>query len=83
VSEAVAAEPPARPDPPPGRVANRRAVIRNSLSVGLAVGAYGVAFGAASVGAGLSVAQTVLLSLFAFTGGTQFAVVGSSPRAAA
>ncbi len=76
MSEAVAAEPPARPDPPPGSIATRRAVIRNSLSVGLAVGAYGVAFGAASVGAGLSVVQTVLLSLFAFTGGTQFAVVG-------
>jgi predicted branched-subunit amino acid permease len=55
---------------------SRRAVIRNSLGVGLAVGAYGVAFGAASVAAGLSVLQTCLLSLLAFTGGTQFAVVG-------
>jgi predicted branched-subunit amino acid permease len=44
--------------------------------VGLAVGAYGFAFGAASVSAGLSVLQTCLLSLLAFTGGTQFAVVG-------
>jgi predicted branched-subunit amino acid permease len=55
---------------------SRRAVIRNSLGVGLAVGAYGVAFGAASVAAGLSVLQTCLLSLLAFTGGSQFAVVG-------
>lgn len=53
-----------------------RAVIRDSLGVGFAVGAYGVAFGAASVASGLSVLQTCLLSLVAFTGGTQFAVVG-------
>ncbi|MEO8889026.1 MAG: AzlC family ABC transporter permease [Jatrophihabitantaceae bacterium] len=54
----------------------QRAVIRDSLGVGLAVGAYGFAFGAASVSAGLSVLQTCLLSLLAFTGGTQFAIVG-------
>jgi predicted branched-subunit amino acid permease len=51
-------------------------VIRDSLGVGLAVGAYGFAFGAAAVAAGLSVLQSCLLSLLAFTGGTQFAVVG-------
>jgi predicted branched-subunit amino acid permease len=56
--------------------ATRASVIRNSLGVGLAVGAYGFAFGAASVAAGLSVLQTSLLSLLTFTGGTQFAVVG-------
>ena len=55
---------------------SRRGVVRDSLGVGIAVGAYGVAFGAASVAAGLSVLQTALLSLLAFTGGTQFAVVG-------
>jgi 4-azaleucine resistance transporter AzlC len=55
---------------------SRRAVIRNSLGVGVAVGSYGFAFGAASVAAGLSVLQTCLLSLVAFTGGSQFAVVG-------
>jgi branched chain amino acid efflux pump len=54
----------------------RSAVVRNSLGVGVAVGAYGFAFGAASVAAGLSVLQSCLLSLLAFTGGTQFAVVG-------
>lgn len=54
----------------------RRSVIRNSLGVGIAVGSYGFAFGAASVAAGLSVLQTCLLSLLTFTGGTQFAVVG-------
>lgn len=55
---------------------SRRRVIRDSVGVGFAVGTYGAAFGAASVGAGLSVLQTSLLSLLAFTGGTQFAVVG-------
>jgi predicted branched-subunit amino acid permease len=56
--------------------ADRPAVIRDSLGVGVAVGAYGFAFGAAAVAAGLSVLQSCLLSLLAFTGGTQFAVVG-------
>jgi len=51
-------------------------VRRDSVGVGLAVGAYGFAFGAASVAAGLTVLQSCLLSLLAFTGGTQFAVVG-------
>ena len=46
------------------------------MGVSIAVGSYGVAFGAASVAAGLSVPQTAMLSLLAFTGGTQFAVVG-------
>jgi predicted branched-subunit amino acid permease len=59
-----------------GPAAARRVAVRNSLGVSLAVGTYGFAFGAASVAAGLSVLQTCLLSLLAFTGGTQFAVVG-------
>lgn len=54
----------------------RRAVWRQSLSVGAATGAYGVSFGALSVAAGLSVWQTVALSLLMFTGGSQFALVG-------
>ncbi len=56
--------------------AARTLVIRNALGVGFAVGAYGFAFGAAAVSAGFSTLQTCLLSLLAFTGGTQFAVVG-------
>jgi predicted branched-subunit amino acid permease len=60
----------------PRQPAARASVVRNSLGVGVAVGAYGFAFGAASVAAGLSVVQSCLLSLLAFTGGTQFAVVG-------
>jgi branched chain amino acid efflux pump len=54
----------------------RAAIIRDSLGVGVATGAYGVGFGAVSVAAGLSVAQTCALSLLVFTGASQFALVG-------
>lgn len=60
----------------PPHPAAAHGVIRDSLVVGLAVGSYAVAFGAAGIAAGLSVLQICLLSLLAFTGGTQFAVVG-------
>lgn len=53
-----------------------KSVIRNCIGVGVAVGTYGFAFGAASVASGLSALQTCLLSLLAFTGGSQFAAVG-------
>ncbi len=54
----------------------RAAIVRDSLAVGVATGAYGVSFGAVSVAAGLSVAQTCALSLLMFTGASQFALVG-------
>ncbi|GAA1505169.1 AzlC family ABC transporter permease [Agromyces terreus] len=54
----------------------RRAVIRDSLSVGLATAAYGISFGALSVASGLDVWQTMFLSLVMFTGGSQFALIG-------
>lgn len=54
----------------------RSRVVRQSLSVALATGAYGVSFGALSVAAGLSVIQTQALSLLLFSGGSQFAFVG-------
>lgn len=57
-------------------VAARRAVVRQSLSVGAATGVYGVSFGALSVAAGLDLWQTVALSLLMFTGGSQFAFIG-------
>lgn len=60
------------PLPPP----ERRAIIRDSLGVGVATGAYGVSFGAVSVASGLTVAQTCALSLLVFTGASQFALVG-------
>ena len=53
-----------------------RAVIRDSLSISIAVGSYGAAFGVASIAAGLSIAQTCALSLLLFSGASQFAVAG-------
>lgn len=54
----------------------RRAVLRDALGIGIAVGAYGLSFGAAAVTAGLSTAQACALSLLLFTGASQFALVG-------
>ncbi|MBB2912878.1 putative branched-subunit amino acid permease [Streptosporangium becharense] len=54
----------------------RSSAIRDGLGVGIAVGLAGVAFGAAAVTAGLTVMQACVLSLFAFTGASQFALVG-------
>ncbi|MEU0516285.1 AzlC family ABC transporter permease [Streptosporangium sp. NPDC006007] len=54
----------------------RSSAIRDGLGVGIAVGLAGLAFGATAVTAGLSVAQACVLSLFAFTGASQFAMVG-------
>jgi len=56
--------------------ATPKSTIRDSLSVSITVGAYGIAFGAASVAAGFSVLQTCLLSLLTFSGASQFAIVG-------
>ena len=42
----------------------------------MAVGAYGLSFGAAAVTAGLSTLQACVLSLLLFTGASQFALVG-------
>ncbi|GAA3468139.1 AzlC family ABC transporter permease [Nonomuraea roseola] len=50
---------------------------RDGLGVGVAVGLSGAAFGAAAVTAGLDVAQSCVLSLLAFTGASQFALVGA------
>ncbi len=54
----------------------RRAIVRDSLSVGIAVGAYGLSFGALSTITGLSVLQTQTLSALMFTGASQFALIG-------
>ncbi len=56
--------------------ARRREVLRQSLWVGVATGAYGISIGALGVAAGLSIAQTMVLSLLLFSGGSQFALVG-------
>ncbi|GLU45957.1 AzlC family ABC transporter permease [Nocardiopsis ansamitocini] len=60
----------------PGIALLNRAPVRDGLGVGLAVGFSGLAFGTTAVTAGLSVAQTCALSLLAFTGASQFALVG-------
>lgn len=52
------------------------AVWRNALSVVIATSLYGVSFGALSVASGLTVLDTVLLSLIMFSGGSQFALIG-------
>ncbi|MGZ4446235.1 MAG: AzlC family ABC transporter permease [Nocardioides sp.] len=63
-------------DPSLPAAAERRAIVRDSLGVGLATGTYGVSFGAVAVAAGLSVPQACALSLLMFTGASQFAMVG-------
>lgn len=47
----------------------------DALSIGFATGVYAVSFGVLSVAAGLSVAQTCVLSLACFTGASQFSFV--------
>ena len=46
-----------------------------AISVGIAVGIYGISFGALSVTAGLDIWQTIALSVLMFSGGSQFAFV--------
>jgi predicted branched-subunit amino acid permease len=59
-----------------GRDPARTATVRDALGLGLAVGLYGAAFGAAADAAGLNVWQAMTLSLVMFTGASQFALVG-------
>jgi predicted branched-subunit amino acid permease len=54
----------------------RRQLVRDGLAVSVATGAYGISFGAIGVGSGLDIWQTCALSLFVFTGASQFALVG-------
>ncbi|SDB83987.1 Predicted branched-chain amino acid permease (azaleucine resistance) [Raineyella antarctica] len=51
--------------------------VRLGLSVSVATGLYAVSFGALAVAAGLSTLQTCVLSLLMFTGGSQFAFIGT------
>lgn len=50
--------------------------MRMGVSIAVAVGVYGVSFGALSVAAGLNLWQTCALSALMFTGGSQFAFIG-------
>ena len=56
--------------------AARSETLRDAIGLGLAVGLYGVAFGAAAASAGLAPWQALTLSLLMFTGASQFALVG-------
>jgi predicted branched-subunit amino acid permease len=55
---------------------DRRKVVRDCVTLGGAVGASGLSFGAVAVAAGLSTVQACTLSLLVFSGGSQFALVG-------
>jgi len=50
--------------------------VKIGLSIAMATGLYGLSFGALGVASGLSVWQTMALSLLMFTGGSQFAFIG-------
>ncbi len=51
-------------------------MLRDSIGVSVATGAYGISFGAISTAGGVGVWQTVALSLLMFSGGSQFGMVG-------
>ena len=72
--------------PLPRRAA--RSIWADSIGVAAAAGIYGLSFGVLATTAGLSVVQASFLSLFMFTGASQFALLGvitsgGSPFAAA
>src|SRR3954462_12803539 len=52
-------------------------ISRDALAIGVATGAYGISFGVLSQEAGLSLLQTMAMSLLVFTGATQFSVVAT------
>lgn len=52
------------------------AVLRAAIGLGVYAGVFGATFGAVSVGSGLTVGQTMILSLVMFSGASQFAFVG-------
>src|SRR6476659_9341505 len=63
-------------DTQPNARTGRGAILRAAIGIGLYAGAFGASFGAVSVGSGLSVGQTMVLSLVMFSGASQFAFVG-------
>ena len=63
-------------DHAPDWSAERRPVLRDSIGVAIATGAYGISFGAVSQASGLNIWQTLALSLVMFSGGSQFGLVG-------
>lgn len=74
--------PASNPAPPGEQTADlsrpaRARLLRAAVGIGLYAGAFGVAFGALSSGSGLSVPQTMVLSLVMFSGASQVALVGA------
>jgi 4-azaleucine resistance transporter AzlC len=68
-------------------VPRRRSILRSSFALGAAVGVFGVSFGVLATSADVSVPMACAMSLFVFTGATQFAAVsvvasGGSPLSA-
>jgi predicted branched-subunit amino acid permease len=55
----------------------RKEIVRNAASIGVAVAMYGVSFGALGTTTGLSIPQTMALSLLMFTGASQFTLVST------
>jgi 4-azaleucine resistance transporter AzlC len=51
-------------------------VLRAAVSIGVYAGLFGASFGAVAVGSGLTLGQTMLLSLVMFSGASQFAFTG-------
>jgi predicted branched-subunit amino acid permease len=64
------------PDPEPWPETRSR-LLRDSLGVGIATGAYGLSFGALAIAGGLTTVEACTLSLLMFTGGSQFALVST------
>lgn len=54
----------------------RSSIVRSAVGIALYAGAFGVSFGAISTSSGLTVLQTMILSLVMFSGGSQVAFVG-------
>lgn len=54
----------------------RSGYLRDAVVIGAATGVFGMAFGVLAATTGLTVAQTVVMSLLVFTGASQFAAVG-------
>jgi len=55
----------------------RRQIVANATSIGFAVAMYGVSFGALGTTTGLTIPQTMALSLLMFTGASQFTLVST------
>lgn len=60
----------------PGASPPRAPYLSTALGIGVATGIYGFSFGVLAVGAGLTAAQAIAMSLLVFTGGSQFAAIG-------